>query len=39
MQQSSPSKTANRVAMRRAAHQLLDNPQILDDPLAISATL
>jgi methyltransferase (TIGR00027 family) len=30
-----PSKTAFRVAMRRAAHQLVDNPKILNDPLAI----
>lgn len=35
MQESRPSKTANRVAMRRAAHQLLDNPKVLDDPIAI----
>jgi methyltransferase (TIGR00027 family) len=36
MQASGPSKTANRVAMRRAAHQLLDNPKVLDDPFAVS---
>jgi len=30
-----PSKTAFRVAMRRAVHQLLDDPKILDDPLAL----
>ena len=35
MEFSRPSKTANRVAMRRAAHQLLDNPKVLDDPIAI----
>jgi methyltransferase (TIGR00027 family) len=36
MQSSRPSKTALRVAMRRAAHQLLDgNPKVLDDPVAI----
>ncbi len=35
MQASRPSKTANRVAMRRAAHQLLDNPKVLDDPFAV----
>jgi methyltransferase (TIGR00027 family) len=35
MQESRPSRTANRVAMRRAAHQLLDNPKILDDPIAL----
>jgi methyltransferase (TIGR00027 family) len=35
MIESHPSSTANRVAMRRAAHQLLDNPKVLDDPLAV----
>jgi methyltransferase (TIGR00027 family) len=30
-----PSRTAMRVAMRRAAHQLLDRPLVLDDPIAI----
>jgi methyltransferase (TIGR00027 family) len=30
-----PSKTAFRVAMRRAVHQLLDDPKVLDDPLAL----
>jgi methyltransferase (TIGR00027 family) len=30
-----PSVTAQRVAMRRAAHQLLDNPRVFEDPLAI----
>lgn len=35
MQESRPSKTAHRVAMRRAAHQLLDNPKVLNDPIAI----
>ena len=29
-----PSRTALRVAIRRAAHQILDRPLILDDPLA-----
>lgn len=29
------SLTADRVATRRAAHQLLDTPRILDDPLAL----
>jgi methyltransferase (TIGR00027 family) len=29
------SKTAHRVATRRAAHQLLDEPKVLDDPLAL----
>jgi methyltransferase (TIGR00027 family) len=31
-----PSKTAFRVAMRRAVHQLLDDPKVLDDPLALA---
>jgi methyltransferase (TIGR00027 family) len=30
-----PSRTAERVAVQRAAHQLLDSPRILDDPFAI----
>ena len=30
-----PSHTAHRVALRRAAHQLLDQPAVLSDPLAI----
>ena len=30
-----PSHTAHRVALRRAAHQLLDRPPVLPDPLAI----
>lgn len=30
-----PSRTAQRVALRRAAHQLLDRPPVLSDPLAI----
>ncbi|MGA8034411.1 MAG: SAM-dependent methyltransferase [Candidatus Acidiferrales bacterium] len=29
------SITAQRVAMRRAAHQLFDNPKILEDPIAL----
>src|ERR1700691_5320302 len=29
------SRTAHRVAIRRAAHQLLDQPKVLDDPLAL----
>ncbi len=28
------SRTAQRVAMRRAAHQVLDDPKVLDDPIA-----
>ena len=35
MQESIPSRTALRVALRRAAHQLLDWPKVLDDPLAV----
>ena len=30
-----PSQTAHKVALRRAAHQLLDRPPVLTDPLAI----
>jgi len=30
-----PSMTAQRVAMRRAAHQILDKPVVFEDPLAI----
>jgi methyltransferase (TIGR00027 family) len=29
------SKTALRVAIRRAAHQVMDNPRVLDDPIAV----
>ena len=35
MQEGTFSKTAQRVAIRRAAHQLLDQPRVLDDPLAL----
>jgi hypothetical protein len=35
MQEGKFSSTAHRVAVRRAAHQLLDNPKILEDPLAL----
>src|SRR3954468_8475598 len=35
MIEAQPSKTAWRVALRRAAHQLLDRPPVLDDPIAI----
>jgi O-methyltransferase involved in polyketide biosynthesis len=31
MQHGTPSKTALRVAMRRAAHQMLDHPLVLED--------
>jgi methyltransferase (TIGR00027 family) len=30
-----PSRTALRVAMQRAAHQLLDEPIVLEDPIAL----
>jgi methyltransferase (TIGR00027 family) len=33
---AAPSFTAQRVAMHRAAHQLLDNPQVFQDPLAVA---
>jgi methyltransferase (TIGR00027 family) len=36
MREGVPSRTALRVAMRRAAHQILDHPKVLDDPLAVS---
>jgi methyltransferase (TIGR00027 family) len=36
MQEAQPSRTALRVAMRRAAHQLHDeHPLVFDDPLAV----
>src|SRR5271169_4489280 len=35
MQVGKFSRTAQRVAIRRAAHQLLDQPRVLDDPLAL----
>jgi len=36
MQEARPSRTAMRVAMRRAAHQIFDAPpRVLDDPLAL----
>jgi methyltransferase (TIGR00027 family) len=35
MIEAQPSRTAFRVAMRRAAHQLLDRPLIHEDPIAI----
>jgi methyltransferase (TIGR00027 family) len=34
MIKAKPSRTATRVAMRRAAHQLLDRPLVFEDPLA-----
>ena len=35
MREGEGSRTAERVAIRRAAHQLLERPLIFDDPLAI----
>jgi methyltransferase (TIGR00027 family) len=35
MEEGKFSRTARRVAIRRAAHQLLDQPRVLDDPLAL----
>lgn len=35
MRDAGPSTTALRVAMRRAAHQLYDDPKVLDDPIAV----
>jgi methyltransferase (TIGR00027 family) len=35
MQQAIPSRTALRVALRRAAHQLYDKPIIFKDPIAV----
>jgi methyltransferase (TIGR00027 family) len=36
MMEGRPSRTAQRVAMRRAAHQLCDVPLVFRDPLALS---
>jgi methyltransferase (TIGR00027 family) len=36
MQEGRPSKTAFRVALRRAAHQVLDDPRVFSDPLALA---
>jgi methyltransferase (TIGR00027 family) len=35
METGRASRTALRVAIRRAAHQLMENPRILDDPLVL----
>ena len=35
MQEAIPSRTALRVALRRAAHQTVDSPLIFEDPLAV----
>ena len=36
MKQNSPSLTANKVAVMRAAHQIIDNPKIFEDPIALN---
>lgn len=35
MQHGKASRTALRVAIRRAAHQLVDRPPVMDDPIAL----
>ncbi len=35
METGKASKTALRVAIRRAAHQVMEKPRILDDPIAV----
>jgi O-methyltransferase involved in polyketide biosynthesis len=35
MNQDRPSLTAHKVAMMRAAHQVLDNPKVFEDPIAL----
>lgn len=35
MIEGTPSRTAQRVAVRRAAHQLWDDPRVFDDPVAL----
>lgn len=35
MEQATPSRTALRVALRRAAHQLYDSPVVFPDPIAV----
>jgi len=36
MNEGRPSRTAQRVAVRRAAHQLLDRPLVFEDPFAMT---
>ena len=36
LRQGIPSRTARGVAIRRAAHQLLDHPRLFEDPLALA---
>jgi methyltransferase (TIGR00027 family) len=38
MKENRPSATAQRAAMRRAAHQLLDDPKVFDDAVALCIT-
>ncbi|WP_446741761.1 class I SAM-dependent methyltransferase [Silvibacterium acidisoli] len=35
MHEAQPSRTALRVALRRAAHQLFDTPVVFEDPMAV----
>ena len=35
MKQGQPSTTAQRVALGRAAHQVIDHPRIFEDPIAV----
>jgi methyltransferase (TIGR00027 family) len=35
MKQNRPSLTAYKVAIMRAAHQILDNPKVFEDPIAL----
>jgi methyltransferase (TIGR00027 family) len=35
MHESQPSRTAQRVAIGRALHQVLDSPKVFDDPIAL----
>jgi methyltransferase (TIGR00027 family) len=35
MKAGQPSTTAERVALRRAAHQVVDEPRVFEDPLAV----
>ncbi len=36
MLQAQPSRTAQRVALRRATHQMVDDPLVFHDPLAVA---
>ncbi|HEX4961569.1 MAG TPA: SAM-dependent methyltransferase [Thermoanaerobaculia bacterium] len=36
MDEDRPSATSYRVAVRRAAHQILDDPRVFEDPLALA---